>query len=46
LCTATVVQNSSGTYSKVTQIVSVKIFIDNPSKKVLLGMNAEVKISI
>ncbi|MED4229111.1 HlyD family secretion protein [Neobacillus cucumis] len=39
-------QNSSGTYTKVTQKVPVKISIENPSSKVLPGMNAEVKISI
>src|SRR5579875_784178 len=39
-------QNSSGTYTKVTQKVPVKISIQSPSSKVLPGMNAEVKISI
>ncbi|SMQ87044.1 Barrel-sandwich domain of CusB or HlyD membrane-fusion [Bacillus sp. OV166] len=39
-------QNSSGNYTKVTQKVPVKISIQNPSIKVLPGMNAEVKISI
>ena len=39
-------QNASGNYTKVTQKVPVKISIQNPTKKVLLGMNAEVKISI
>ncbi|WP_160723723.1 HlyD family secretion protein [Bacillus sp. USDA818B3_A] len=39
-------QNSSGTYTKVTQKIPVKISIENPSNKVLPGMNAEVKISI
>jgi multidrug resistance efflux pump len=39
-------QNSNGTYTKVTQKVPVKISIQNPSNKVLPGMNAEVKISI
>jgi multidrug resistance efflux pump len=39
-------QSSSGTYTKVTQKVPVKISIQNPSNKVLPGMNAEIKISI
>jgi multidrug resistance efflux pump len=39
-------QNSSGSYTKVTQKVPVKISIQNPSNKVLPGMNAEVKISM
>ncbi|NHM32556.1 HlyD family efflux transporter periplasmic adaptor subunit [Neobacillus terrae] len=39
-------QNSSGSYTKVTQKVPVKILIENPSETVLPGMNAEVKISI
>lgn len=39
-------ENSSGSYTKVTQKVPVKISIENPSSKVLPGMNAEVKISI
>lgn len=39
-------QNESGNYTKVTQKVPVKILIQNPSKKVLPGMNAEVKISL
>ncbi|MFJ8265770.1 HlyD family secretion protein [Peribacillus asahii] len=39
-------QNSNGSYTKVTQKVPVKISIQNPSKKVLPGMNAEVKISM
>ncbi|MCT2342984.1 HlyD family secretion protein [Niallia taxi] len=39
-------QNATGNYTKVTQKVQVKISIQNPTKKVLLGMNAEVKISI
>jgi multidrug resistance efflux pump len=39
-------QNSSGNYTKVTQKVPVKISIQNPSKLVLPGMNAEVKISL
>lgn len=37
--------NSSGSYTKVTQTVPVKISIDNPSNKVLPGMNAEIKIT-
>lgn len=36
--------NSTGNYTKVTQKVPVKISIDQPSSKVLPGMNAEVKI--
>ncbi|MDN4524358.1 HlyD family secretion protein [Fictibacillus fluitans] len=39
-------QNSGGNYTKVTQKVAVKISIENPSDKVLPGMNAEVKLSI
>lgn len=39
-------ENSSGSYTKVTQKVPVKISIENPSSKVLPGMNAEIKISI
>jgi len=39
-------QNATGNYTKVTQKVQVKISIQNPTKKVLLGMNAEVEISI
>ncbi|MED4531874.1 HlyD family efflux transporter periplasmic adaptor subunit [Metabacillus fastidiosus] len=39
-------QNASGNYTKVTQKVPVKISIQNPSKKVLPGMNAKVKISL
>jgi len=36
--------DSTGNYTKVTQKVPVKISIDQPSSKVLPGMNAEVKI--
>ncbi|MGV3465652.1 MAG: HlyD family secretion protein [Heyndrickxia sp.] len=36
---------STGNYTKVTQKVPVKISIDQPSAKVLPGMNAEVKIN-
>lgn len=39
-------QNTSGSYTKVTQKVPVKISIYNPSEKVLPGMNAQVKISL
>ncbi|PLT35658.1 efflux RND transporter periplasmic adaptor subunit [Bacillus sp. V5-8f] len=39
-------QNSSGNYTKVTQKVPVKVSIQNPSDKVLPGMNAEIKISL
>lgn len=39
-------QQSSGNYTKVTQKVAVKISIQNPTDKVLPGMNAEVKISL
>lgn len=35
---------STGNYTKVTQKVPVKISIEQPSAKVLPGMNAEVKI--
>ncbi len=39
--------NTSGTYSKTTQIIPVKINIDNPDDlPLLLGMNASVKIRI
>lgn len=37
---------TSGDYTKVTEKVQVKISIQNPSAKVLPGMNAEVKISL
>jgi multidrug resistance efflux pump len=37
--------NTSGSYTKVTQKVPVKISISNPSDKVLPGMNAEIKIA-
>ncbi|MCY8754657.1 transporter, partial [Bacillus haynesii] len=37
---------TSGDYTKVTEKVQVKISIQNPSSKVLPGMNAEVKISL
>lgn len=37
--------NSDGNYTKVSQVVPVKISLDsNPSKNVVPGMNAEVKI--
>ncbi|PTG07874.1 HlyD family efflux transporter periplasmic adaptor subunit [Staphylococcus chromogenes] len=37
--------NSDGNYTKVTQVVPVKIKLDNqPSKGIVLGMNAEVSI--
>lgn len=39
-------QSSTGNYTKVTQKVAVKISINQPSSKILPGMNAEVKISI
>lgn len=39
-------QNTSGNYTKVTQKVPVKISLQNPSAKVLPGMNAEIKISL
>ncbi|MFC3885042.1 efflux RND transporter periplasmic adaptor subunit [Bacillus songklensis] len=39
-------QNTSDNYTKVTQKVPVKISIENPSDKVLPGMNAEIKISL
>lgn len=39
-------QSSTGNYTKVTQKVAVKISINQPSSKVLPGMNAEIKISI
>ncbi|GIN88004.1 putative efflux system component YhbJ [Heyndrickxia sporothermodurans] len=39
-------QSSTGNYTKVTQKVAVKISINQPSSKVLPGMNAEVKISL
>ncbi|OXL85471.1 transporter [Paenibacillus sp. SSG-1] len=39
-------QSSTGSYTKVTQKVPVKISINQPSDKVLPGMNAEVKISL
>ncbi|WP_440705879.1 efflux RND transporter periplasmic adaptor subunit [Heyndrickxia oleronia] len=39
-------QSSNGNYTKVTQKVAVKIEINQPSSKVLPGMNASVKISI
>ncbi|RAI18143.1 HlyD family secretion protein, partial [Rhodobium orientis] len=38
--------NQSGDYTKVTEKVQVKISIQNPSAKLLPGMNAEVKISL
>ncbi|QHZ48053.1 HlyD family secretion protein [Bacillus sp. NSP9.1] len=38
--------NTSGDYTKVTEKVQVKISIQNPSAKVLPGMNAEVKITL
>lgn len=38
--------NTSGSYTKVTEKVKVKISIQNPSSKVLPGMNAEVKVSL
>jgi multidrug resistance efflux pump len=38
-------QNTSGNYTKVTQKVPVKISLNDPTDKVLPGMNAEVKIS-
>ena len=37
--------NTSGSYTKVTQKVPVKISISDPSDKVLPGMNAEIKIA-
>ena len=37
--------NSDGNYTKVSQVVPVKSLLDsNPSKNVVPGMNAEVKI--
>lgn len=39
-------QSTSANYTKVTQKVPVKISLQNPSAKVLPGMNAEVKISL
>ncbi|SDN39676.1 Barrel-sandwich domain of CusB or HlyD membrane-fusion [Fictibacillus solisalsi] len=39
-------QSSSDNYTKITQKVAVKISVQNPSDKVLPGMNAEIKISI
>jgi multidrug resistance efflux pump len=39
-------QNTSDNYTKVTQKVPVKISFQNPSAKVLPGMNAEIKISL
>jgi multidrug resistance efflux pump len=39
-------QNTSANYTKVTQKVQVKISLQNPSAKVLPGMNAEIKISL
>lgn len=36
--------NASGNYTKTTQKIQVKISINNPSDKVLPGMNASVKI--
>lgn len=39
--------NTSGTYSKVTQLISVKItLINDENLPMLIGMNANVKISI
>jgi multidrug resistance efflux pump len=38
--------SSTGNYTKVTQKVPVKISINQPSDKVLPGMNAEIKISL
>jgi len=39
-------QSSTGSYTKVTQKIPVKISINQVSAKVLPGMNAEVKISL
>jgi multidrug resistance efflux pump len=39
-------QSPSNNYTKVTQKVPVKISVQNPSAKVLPGMNAEVKIAL
>lgn len=39
-------QSSTGSYTKVTQKIPVKISINQVSSKVLPGMNAEVKISL
>ncbi len=39
-------QSSTGSYTKVTQKIPVKISINQVSTKVLPGMNAEVKISL
>lgn len=39
-------QGSTGSYTKVTQKIPVKISINQASSKVLPGMNAEVKISL
>ncbi len=39
-------QSSTGSYTKVTQKVPVKISINQTSARVLPGMNAEVKISL
>ena len=37
--------NTDGNYTKVSQVVPVKISLDSaPSKNVVPGMNAEVKI--
>lgn len=37
--------NSDGNYTKVSQVVPVRISLDSePSKNVVPGMNAEVKI--
>lgn len=39
-------QSSTGSYTKVTQKIQVKISINQASSRVLPGMNAEVKISL
>lgn len=39
-------QGATGSYTKVTQKIPVKISINQASSKVLPGMNAEVKISL
>ncbi|MWV47019.1 HlyD family efflux transporter periplasmic adaptor subunit [Paenibacillus sp. HJL G12] len=39
-------QSSTGSYTKVTQKIPVKISINQASARVLPGMNAEVKISL
>ncbi|MCK1993637.1 HlyD family efflux transporter periplasmic adaptor subunit [Peribacillus muralis] len=39
-------ESNTGNFTKVTQKVSVKISIMNPSAKVLPGMNAKIKISL